>query len=68
MEAARPEGAIAPQHMAYDPDEVRAIEALQLEAFEADGHEWWLVSDEATLIASCIYGHAEEVEEEEPCD
>ena len=30
-----------------------AVEAFQLEAFEAEGHEWWLVTDAESLMASC---------------
>jgi len=58
MEAARPAGAVKPEYMAYDEDDVRAIEMLQLEAFEAEGHEWWLVTELEQLIASCVHDGA----------
>ncbi len=64
MSAARPEDAIKPEHMHYDMDEVGRIEALQLEAFEAEGHEWWLVTNEEELMRSCTYGCEEEEMEE----
>ena len=80
MNAARPRGAQKPFELARevefefgdqqpDPvDHADAIEALQLEAFEADGHEWWLVTDEEALIASCTHGYEEERGEPEPVE
>ncbi|MXO90588.1 hypothetical protein [Pontixanthobacter aquaemixtae] len=65
MDAARPLGAKNPHELAAeavpkcgelrpDPiDHAGAIEALQLEAFEAGVHEWWLVTGEEEMLASC---------------
>lgn len=36
-----------------------AVEAFQLEAFEAEGHEWWLVTDAESLMRSCTADNAE---------
>ncbi|QZD92919.1 hypothetical protein K3162_02445 [Qipengyuania xiapuensis] len=40
----------------YDAEEV---EALQMEAYEAGGHEWWLVASEEALEASIAKAQGE---------
>ena len=66
MNAARPMGVKKPHELARDmiipfdeaqPDRLDLsdeVEALQLEAFEADGYEWWLVTTTEELMASCV--------------
>ena len=44
MDAARPEGALMPHELASTPQEVDAIEFLQLCAFEAGEERWWLLT------------------------
>ncbi|WFL76710.1 hypothetical protein P7228_11970 [Altererythrobacter arenosus] len=60
MEAARPFDAPTPRDLAESHAQVCAIEAFQLEAFEAEGHEWWLVTSEEELCASALHGMSEE--------
>lgn len=64
MEAARPADAADAWTVAVraglDPEKVAD---LQLEAFEAEGHEWWLVTCDAEVIASVLYNYPEEREE-----
>ena len=62
MHTARPRDAQKPHEIASGLDEGGEIEALQLEAFEADGHEWWLVTSESELIASCTHLYEEKGE------
>lgn len=61
MEAARPAGAADAWTVAVraglDPAKVAD---LQLEAFEAEGHEWWLVTSDAEVIESVLYNYPEE--------
>ncbi|MDN3645082.1 hypothetical protein QWY75_02540 [Pontixanthobacter aestiaquae] len=67
MHAARPLGVKQPHELAQEmvvpldgahPDPLDLsdeVEALQLEAFEADGHEWWLVTTYDEMMASCTF-------------
>lgn len=72
MEEARPANAPSPHLQGKGPND-RAndreeVELLQLEAYEADGHEWWLVTDEAGMMKSILFNHLEEDEEEESAE
>ena len=53
MNAARPMGEPLPEDMveAQDWDEVEAIEASQLAAFEAEVEQWWTVTSEDQMLA-----------------
>ena len=60
MEAARPHDADRPEELARETrGNAAAIEAVQLEAFEADVEEWWLVTDARELEASMLRGEGE---------
>lgn len=52
MHAARPEDALTPYQLASSVEETGAIEALQLEAFEAGLPEWWLITRDEALEAA----------------
>ncbi len=56
MTAARPKDAVKTYLQADGLDQVSEVEALQLEAFEAGGHEWWLVTTHEEMMASCARG------------
>lgn len=63
MEEARPLRAASPERLARDTGgDAEAIEEYQLEAFEAGGHEWWLVTDEQGMMDSILHDHREEKE------
>ncbi|QKG71882.1 hypothetical protein [Erythrobacter mangrovi] len=64
MEAARPKGAKETYELTPDGDRFGEIDKLQLEAFEADGHEWWLVTTEEEMMASILHNYEEEGEDE----
>ncbi|QPC97764.1 hypothetical protein [Qipengyuania soli] len=72
MEEARPDLADTPDELARELAGERgvdweecadAIEGFQLEAFEADGYEWWLVTDEPGMMDSILHDYREEEEE-----
>jgi hypothetical protein len=53
---ARPQGAPTYSDLAGFEHDANEVEALQMEAFEAGGHEWWLVVTEDDLRASLARG------------
>lgn len=56
MEDARPLGAKCPQELAAETGlSADDIEAFQLDAFEEEGHEWWLVTNAEEYRASWSY-------------
>jgi hypothetical protein len=63
MDAARPKGAKESHLLTPEGDPEGAIEALQLEAFEADGHEWWLVTTEAEMLDSILWNYEDKNED-----
>jgi len=57
MHAARPAGAKLPHQITPEGDPEGVIEELQLEAFESEGHEWWLVTTEAEMLDSILWNY-----------
>ena len=65
MNLARPAGVPWPSDLGATRAAAQRIERYQLEAFEVDGHRWWEVTCEETMMDSILYGHVEEDEEDE---
>ncbi|UOR15025.1 hypothetical protein [Qipengyuania aquimaris] len=56
---ARPRGVPDVARLASEDYDAEEVEALQMEAYEAGGHEWWLVASEEALEVSIARGRGE---------